>query len=64
MVAFKSAAETDEARRWTRFRWPHAIAFLRTYLREHWDVLKHAQVKDPIVGILALLEKFGSKTDS
>jgi hypothetical protein len=29
-----------------------------------WDVLKHAQVKDPIVGILALLEKFGSKTDS
>ena len=30
-------------------------------IREHWDVLRHAQVKDPTVGVLTLLEKFGRK---
>ena len=39
----------------------HVVGFLRGYLREHWDVLKHAQVKDPTVGVLTLLEKFGRK---
>ena len=31
--------------------------FLRRYLREHWEVLRHAQVKDTALGVLALIEK-------
>ena len=58
MVAFGSAAETDEARRWHTVPMAHVVTFLRGYLREHWGVLKHAQIKDPTIGILALLEKF------
>ena len=61
MVAFGSAAETDDARRWHAVPMAHVVEFLRGYLREHWDVLRHAQVKDPTVGVLTLLEKFGRK---
>jgi hypothetical protein len=45
----------------------HVVEFLRRYLREHWDVLRHTQVKDPTLGVLALLEKWntdGTKTNT
>lgn len=35
----------------------HVVAFLREHLRAHWDVVRHAQVTDPALGFLALLEK-------
>ncbi len=38
----------------------HVASFLRSYLREHWDVLRHAQFKDPALAFLAMLEKTGS----
>ena len=56
-----AAAETDEARRWHTVPMAHVVEFLRGYLREHWGALKHAQIKDPTVVILALLEKCGSR---
>lgn len=31
--------------------------YLRSYLRKHWEVLRHAQFKDPTLGLLATLEK-------
>jgi hypothetical protein len=37
----------------------HVVRFLRRYLRDHWDVLRHAQVRDPVLGVLALSEKWG-----
>ena len=37
----------------------HVVQFLRSYLREHWDVLRHAQIKDAALGVLALIEKWG-----
>jgi hypothetical protein len=39
----------------------HVVDFLRSYLREHWDVLRHAQVKDPTLSVFALLEKLGAE---
>jgi len=35
----------------------HCVEFLRDYLREHWDVLHHAEHKDPVFGLLAMMEK-------
>jgi hypothetical protein len=37
----------------------HVVQFLQQYLREHWPVLRHAQVRDPAFAVLALLEKWG-----
>ena len=31
--------------------------FLRGYIRQYWDVLHHADFKDPAFGYLVLLEK-------
>ncbi len=35
----------------------HVVQFLQDYLREHWQVLHHAQFKDPAFGFLMTLEK-------
>jgi hypothetical protein len=35
----------------------HVTRFLQEYLREHWDVLRHAQFKDDTLSVLVLLEK-------
>lgn len=58
MVAFGSSREGDTAERWTVVPMSHVVAFLRTYIREHWAMLHHAQIKDPALGVLALLEKW------
>jgi hypothetical protein len=57
MVAFGAAPDTTAGERATIVPMRHVVDFLRSYLREHWDVLSHAQIKDPTLGILALLEK-------
>ncbi len=33
------------------------LEFLRRYVRDHWDVLKHIQAKDPVLAWLLILEK-------
>ena len=58
MVAFGSVPEPDPAAHWHTISMHHVVAFLRGYLREYWPVLKHAQVKDPVLSVLALLEKW------
>jgi hypothetical protein len=35
------------------------VQFLQGYLREHWAVLRHAQIRDPAFGLLTLIEKWG-----
>ncbi|HUP19704.1 MAG TPA: hypothetical protein VM778_07095 [Gemmatimonadota bacterium] len=35
----------------------HVVGFLRAYLRAHWNVLRHAESKDPALGVLMALEK-------
>lgn len=64
MVAFGSAPDTRAAAQWTTVPMRHVVGFLRSYLREHWEVLRHAQIKDPTLGVLALLEKWGVETQS
>lgn len=35
----------------------HALTFLQSYVRKHWNVLRHLQFKDPAFGFLMTLEK-------
>ena len=37
----------------------HVRKFLQDFVREHWDVLRHEQLKDPALGFLVMLEKAG-----
>jgi len=60
MVAFGAGSQTDERGRWITVPMPHVVQFLRSYLREHWDVLRHIQIRDTGLGVLALLEKWGA----
>ena len=60
MVAFGAAPVTDEDERWTTVPMGHVVQFLRSYLRQHWDVLRHAQLRDSPLCVLALLEKWGT----
>ena len=57
MVAFGAAPVTDEDERWTTVPMGHVVQFLRSYVRQHWDVLRHAQLRDSPLCVLALLEK-------
>lgn len=62
MVAFGDAPDSGHAGNWTTVPRRHVVQFLRGYLREHWEVLRHAQIKDPMLGLLALLEQWGVET--
>lgn len=35
----------------------HVVGYLRDYLREHWEILRHGQFKHPALGFLMTLEK-------
>jgi hypothetical protein len=59
MLAFGSIV-SSEHRNWDAISLQHVMAFLRSYVREHWDLLRHAQSKDPALGFLVLLEKTAS----
>lgn len=38
----------------------HMVSFLSSYLRRHWDVLHHAEFKDPVLGVMATFMKAGA----
>lgn len=58
MVAFgEGSGITEHA--WTCVPMRHIVEFLQAHLREHWDVLRHAQIREPAFGVLALIEKWG-----
>jgi hypothetical protein len=60
MVAFGAAPDTTAGVHATVVPMRHVADFLRSYVREHRDVLHYAQIKDPTLGLLALLEKWGA----
>ena len=35
----------------------HVLEFLQNYVRRHWSVLRHLQIKDPAFGFLMTMEK-------
>ena len=57
MVAFGSTAGPAGGGRYERILLGHVLAFLQSYLREHWEVLRHEDPKDPALGFLSLLQK-------
>ena len=59
MVAFGDVSANTPPATWTTISMRHVVQFLQQYLRDHWDVLRHAQIKDAALGVLALIEKWG-----
>ena len=57
IVAFGDAPDGNRHGNWTTIPMGHIVAFLQQYLRAHWNVLRHAPIKDPALGVLALIEK-------
>ncbi len=57
IVVFASGGA--EERRFQVLTLAHITDFLRSYLREHWQVLHHAQFRDPVLSLLMTLEKAG-----
>jgi hypothetical protein len=57
LVAFASLPGHSGAGGFTFISLGQVEKFLEEYLREHWDVLCHAQFKDPAFGFEVLLEK-------
>ena len=56
MIAFGSTLPGG-SHRYAVIALGHVIQFLRNYLCENWDVLHHADFKDPAFGFLMTLEK-------
>ena len=59
MVAFGDVGNDTPAASWTTVPMRHVVRFLQTYLRAHWEVLRHGQIRDAAFGVLALIEKWG-----
>ncbi len=59
MVAFGDVRD-GRTRTWMTVSMRHVVEFLQRYLREHWDVLRHTQIRDTAFGVLALIEKWGA----
>lgn len=64
MVVFGDALDTDRQGPWTTVPMRDVVLFLRGYLSEHWPVLRHAQIRDPALGVLALIEKWDVESQS
>lgn len=59
LVAFGDVGGSEAAPASATVSMRHLVQFLQMYLRQHWDVLRHAQITDPALGVLALIEKWG-----
>ena len=57
IVAFGDAPDGNHPGNWKTIPMGHVVAFLQQYLRERWNVLRHAPIKDPTLDVLALIEK-------
>lgn len=54
-VAFGSVAQGGG--RQLKITHGHVLEFLRKHVRDNWSILRHVQVKDPVLGLLVLAEK-------
>lgn len=57
MVAFGSTADSRVAANYTRVSLGEVLGFLKKHISEHWEILRHADTKDPAFGFLMTLEK-------
>lgn len=57
VVAFGNPHGPATTGPWHTVSLDHVIGYLQDHLRAHWDQIGHSQLKDPTLGLLALLEK-------
>ena len=57
LVVFASAAESTTQAGVLVVPLGHVVRFLQAHIDQYWDVLHHAQVKDPAFGFLMTLQK-------
>jgi len=57
LVVFGSRGPDPEPAAATFVPLGHILAFLEEHFREHWELVRHAQLNDPILGLLLTLEK-------
>ena len=56
LMAFGSFAE-NRHEKYSVITLGHITQFIENYLDEHWDVLRHAQIKHPALGLFMVLKK-------
>ena len=56
LIAFGSTVDGENGR-YAVLSHGHILEFLRKFLRDHWEVLRHTESKDPAFGFLMLAEK-------
>jgi hypothetical protein len=61
VVAFGDVRGGGRPGPWHTVPMAHVVQFLQQHLREHWAVLRHAQVRDPTFAVLALLQKWSGE---
>lgn len=57
MLAFGSIVEPKIAVGFQAISLPHVMQYLRAYLEQYWDALRHAHIRHEAFGFLALLEQ-------
>ena len=57
MVAFGALGGSSGGPKHDTISLGHIERFLHDYICQHWEVLHHAQFKDPVFGFLVMLEK-------
>ena len=57
IVVFASITDTEISPKFRTIGLRHVVEFLRALLRDHWDVLRHWDSKDPAFGMLVTLAK-------
>lgn len=57
LLAFGSSVPPDEPPGYATVSLGHVVSFLQAHLHLNWEILRHAQVSDPALGFLSLLEK-------
>jgi hypothetical protein len=60
MVAFGDTPDSEQRDSWTTVQMSHIVSFLQTYLSDHRDALRHAQIKDQALAVLALIQKWNT----
>ena len=57
LIAFGSMVNENAAHAYKAISLGHVVAFLRRYLSEHWDLVRHSETKDAALGFMLLTEK-------
>jgi len=57
MLVFAPAPRSEAKSAYRLVSLGHVVRFLQAHLRDHWEVFRHVQWKDPAFGFLATREK-------